>query len=48
VIATVGAITPSDVEPLFPAEGRESTHARRDADLDDALDRREAKRPAHE
>jgi glycerol-3-phosphate O-acyltransferase / dihydroxyacetone phosphate acyltransferase len=48
VIATVDAIKPPDLEPLFPTAGRETMHARRDADLDDALDRRGAKRRSDE
>jgi glycerol-3-phosphate O-acyltransferase / dihydroxyacetone phosphate acyltransferase len=48
VIATVDAIKPPDVVPLFATEGRESRRARRDADLDDALDRRAERSDAHE
>lgn len=40
VIATVDALRPPDVEPLFSSPERESMHARKDADLDDALSRR--------
>ncbi len=42
VIATVDAIRPPDMVPLFPPEHeRESHHARRDADLDDVIDRKD-------
>ena len=42
VIATVDAIRPPDVVPLFPpTHERESHHARRDADLDDMIDRKD-------
>ena len=41
VIATVTALKPPDVEPLFTSPERESRHARRDADLDDAIDRKD-------
>jgi glycerol-3-phosphate O-acyltransferase/dihydroxyacetone phosphate acyltransferase len=41
VTATVTALKPPDVEPLFASPERESMHARRDADFDDALDRKD-------
>ena len=42
VIATVGALTPSDIVPLFPPDPtEESSRERRDADLDDVYDRKE-------
>lgn len=45
VITTVGAVKPAEVDALFPADHpdriEESSRARRDADLDDELDKRE-------
>jgi len=44
VIATVDALRPPDVEPLFASNERESMHARSDADLDDEISRRDARK----
>jgi 1-acyl-sn-glycerol-3-phosphate acyltransferase len=48
VSATVDALRPPEVEPLFASPERESRHARRDADLDAALDQRDVRRKDRE